>query len=143
MAMAARARWAHRRGARRYYEMTRDFLKAAIEVWGEAWGSPNYMVTRPVTLKAMVRVCADLAVHDAEPAEGRVPRWRERLQPWSAQVRTFRAEAFYERFPARGQIERVTRPARSRLTRRGKTGLLRPGLHGTGKTIVGRTDDSA
>ena len=66
------------------------------------------MVTKPVTLKAMVRVCADLAAEDAEP-ENRVQRWRQRLAPWSEQVRSFRNEGFYERFPAKGQVERVAR----------------------------------
>ena len=98
-----------KRAAERYYAIVRDFLKASIEVWGDAWGSPNYMVTRPVTLKAMVRVCADLATQDAEPAEQRVQRWTERLKPWTEQVRTYRSEGFYERFPAKGQIERVAR----------------------------------
>jgi DGQHR domain-containing protein len=93
----------------RYYNVIRDFLKAAQRVWGDAWGHDNYMVTKPVTLKAMVRVCADIARQDAEPAEGRIKRWEERLAPWSEQVRAFRVEGFYERFPAKGQIERVTR----------------------------------
>jgi len=93
----------------RYYGVIRDFLKAAQHVWGDAWGNDNYMVTKPVTLKAMVRVCADLARADAEPADGRVKRWSERLAPWSEQRRAFRTEGFYERFPARGQIERVSR----------------------------------
>ena len=93
----------------RYYGVIRDFLKAAQQVWGEAWGHDNYMVTKPVTLKALVRVCVDLARTDAEPAEGRVKRWSERLAPWSEQRRAFRVEGFYERFPARGQIERVSR----------------------------------
>ena len=30
----------------------------------------------------MLRVCADLAHEDAEPAEGRVKRWERRLAPW-------------------------------------------------------------
>lgn len=30
-------------------------------VWGEAWGYAAYTVTRPVTGKAMIRVCADFA----------------------------------------------------------------------------------
>src|SRR5882724_9452086 len=51
---------ADKRGAAHYYAMTRDFLKAAAAVWGEAWGDADYMVTKPVTLKAMIRVCADL-----------------------------------------------------------------------------------
>ena len=40
--------------------MLRDFLKAAERVWDDAWGHEGYMVTRPVTIKAMIRVCADL-----------------------------------------------------------------------------------
>src|SRR5215831_2210653 len=56
----------------RYYAMVRDFLKVAERVWGEAWGHANYMVTKPVTLKAMIRVCADLAREDGEPADGRM-----------------------------------------------------------------------
>ena len=67
------------------------------------------MVTKPVTIKAMVRVCADLARTDAEPADGRVKRWEERLAPWREKQREFRSEGFYERFPAKGQIERVAR----------------------------------
>ncbi|MEO7094634.1 MAG: DGQHR domain-containing protein, partial [Polyangiales bacterium] len=37
------------REAERYYEMVRDFLRAAEKAWGEAWGHASYMVTRPVT----------------------------------------------------------------------------------------------
>jgi DGQHR domain-containing protein len=95
--------------AGRYYAMVRDFLKAAEKVWGEAWGSPNYMVTRPVTLKALIRVCADLARENGEPAEGRVKRWEERLSPWAEQLRAFKVEGFYERFAAKGEVERVSR----------------------------------
>ena len=98
-----------RRAASRYYEMVRDFLKASAEVWGEGWGDSGYMITKPVTLKAMLRVCADLAATDAEPAEGRVQRWQGKLAPWSEQAREFRNEGFYERFPAKGQVERVAR----------------------------------
>src|SRR5262249_53559403 len=57
-----------RRGATQNYEITRDFLKACAQVWGDAWGGDNYMVTRPVTIKAMLRVCADLASQDNEGA---------------------------------------------------------------------------
>jgi hypothetical protein len=78
-------------------------------VWGDAWGDDNYMVTKPVTLKAMVRVCADLTGEDAEPEDGRIERWRQRLAPWGEQVKTFRNEGFYERFAAKGQVERVAR----------------------------------
>jgi DGQHR domain-containing protein len=100
---------ADKRGAGRYYAMLRDFLKAAAQVWGDAWGDSEYMVTKPVTLKAMIRVCADLAGQDAEGEETRVERWRERLSPWTDQVPAFRNAGFYERFPAKGQVERVAR----------------------------------
>ena len=103
------AEGADKRHAVRYYHLVRDFLKAAAQVWGEAWGNPATMVTKPVTLKAMLRVCADLAAGDGEPADNRVERWRERLAPWSGQAREFRKEGFYERFPAKGQVERVSR----------------------------------
>src|SRR3974390_874649 len=51
---------ADKRGAERYYRIVRDFLKAASQVLEDAWGNDNYMITKPVTLKAMIRVCADL-----------------------------------------------------------------------------------
>jgi DGQHR domain-containing protein len=100
---------ADKRGAERYYAMVRDFLKAASQVWGDAWGNDNYMVTKPVTLKAMIRVCADLASQDGEETDRRVERWHDRLSPWAERARDFRNEGFYERFPAKGQIERVAR----------------------------------
>jgi hypothetical protein len=75
----------------------------------DTWGKDNYMVTKPVTLKAMIRVCTALAREDAEPAEGRQQRWEERLLPWGDLVREFREEGFYERFAAKGEVERVAR----------------------------------
>ena len=95
--------------AERYYRKVRDFLKACAQVWSDAWGNDNYMVTKPVALKAMIRVCADLTAQDAEPEEGRIERWRGRLSSWTEKAREFRNEGFYERFPAKGQIERVAR----------------------------------
>lgn len=98
-----------RRAAERNYAIVRDFLKAAARVFEGGWGNDNYMVTRPVTLKAMIRVCADLAAQDAEPELDRVERWRDKLAPWTDRLRDFRSDGFYERFPAKGQIERVAR----------------------------------
>jgi DGQHR domain-containing protein len=97
------------REARRIYEAVRDFLKAAERVFGDAWGNANYMVTRPVTLKALIRVCADLTREDGEPVDARQKRWERRLAPWHDHARSFRADGFYERFPAKGQVERVAR----------------------------------
>jgi DGQHR domain-containing protein len=98
-----------KRAAMKYYEQFRDFLRAATEVWDEGWGNSNYMVTRPETLKAMIRVGSELAAQDAEPVENRVARWRERLAPWAEQLPAFHKEGFYERFPAKGHLERVVR----------------------------------
>jgi DGQHR domain-containing protein len=97
------------RHAERFYRVVRDFLKAAERAWGDAWGNGSYAVTSSVTLKAMVRVCAALAATDAEPEEGRLSRWQTRLAPWAELKRAFRTEGLYERFPAKGQVERVTR----------------------------------
>ncbi|HEV2455220.1 MAG TPA: DGQHR domain-containing protein [Verrucomicrobiae bacterium] len=98
-----------KRAAAKYYRMVRDFLKAAAEVWTDGWGNGDYMITKPVTLKAMIRVCADLTAKDAEPEDGRVARWQQQLTSWTEQLPDFRNEGFYERFPAKGQIERVAR----------------------------------
>jgi hypothetical protein len=100
---------ADKRNVEKFYGVVRDFFKAAEKVWGDAWGNPDYFVTSSVTLKAMIRVSADLAAQDAEPAADRVARWTRRLSPWSDLVRNFRTEGFYERFPAKGQVERVVR----------------------------------
>lgn len=67
------------------------------------------MITRPVTLKALIRVCADLSREPNVPASGRVDEWALLLAPWAERVRDFRVEGFYERFAARGQVERVGR----------------------------------
>ena len=100
------------RHAERFYHVVRDFLKAAEKVWGDAWGNGSYVVTSSVTVKAMIRVCAVLSATDAEPEDGRQKRWEERLAPWTGMKREFRAEGFYERFPAKGQVERVTKVQR-------------------------------
>ena len=96
------------RQAERYYEMVRDFMRAAERVFGDTWGHANYMVTRPVTIKALLRVCADLAAADPDP-DDRIKRWARKLSPWSEMARNFKQEGFYERFPAKGQVERVGR----------------------------------
>src|SRR5262249_41752797 len=97
------------RHAERFYGIVRDFFKAAEKVWKDVWGDPAYFVTTSVTIKAMLRVCQDLADVDSNPADGRGERWTRRLSPWSELAREFRAEGFYERFPAKGQVERVAR----------------------------------
>src|SRR5256885_2129904 len=46
---------------------------------------------------------------EGEPEERRIERWRDKLAPWAERVRDFRNEGFYERFAAKGQIERVAK----------------------------------
>jgi hypothetical protein len=67
----------------------------------------------------MLRVGFDLAHADAEPAATRPMRWVRRLAPWGEMAREFRAEGFYERFPAKGQVERVARIHRELARRAG------------------------
>ena len=97
------------REAEKYYDVACDFLKAAHKAWGDTWANDAYMTTKPVTIKAMIRVCADLAREDADPADGRQKRWEQRLSVWADQQKAFRIEGFYERFPAKGEVERVAR----------------------------------
>jgi hypothetical protein len=79
------------------------------------------MVTRDVTLKALVRVAGDAAAKSralgVAPASGEVENvLAKRFSSWSALVAEFRRDGFYERFPARGQVERVEK-IRARLSR--------------------------
>ncbi len=96
------------------YAFLRDVFKAARDAFGETWGdNKKYMVTRDVTIKALVRVAQDAAraleEHDYETLRLRFARWK-------TIARDFRRDGFYERFPAKGQVERVDK-VRKRLSR--------------------------
>lgn len=95
--------------ANRRFSLLVDFLSAAADVWRETWGNDRYMIMKPVGLKAMLRVAAAFSTDDGEPDAGRFERWRRRLSPWEKLKSEFRVEGFYERFPAKGQVERVAR----------------------------------
>ncbi|HWP58400.1 MAG TPA: DGQHR domain-containing protein [Candidatus Acidoferrales bacterium] len=100
--------------ADRAYALVRDYLKAVRAVMSEVWGeNEKFMFTRDVTIKALIRVLGDL-IRDRKA----VRAWEEEraeqafvplVRPWSELAREFRAEGFYERFPAKGQVERVRR----------------------------------
>jgi DGQHR domain-containing protein len=107
----------------RAYGFLRDVLRAAKRAFGDAWGdNKRYMVTRDVTLKALVRVAGDVAAKSR--ATGLTPSASgdvesilvKKLAGWSALVEEFRRDGFYERFPTRGQVERVEK-IRARLNR--------------------------
>jgi len=103
-----RARDIERVARNELFEPVRDFLAAVRTVLGNSWDNERYMVTRAVTLKALVRVCADLYRADGK-ADDRVHRWAHKLRRLKELEADFRSEGFYERFPAKGQIERVAR----------------------------------
>jgi hypothetical protein len=96
----------------RCYALLRDYLKGVKEVMADVWGhNDRYMFTRDVTLKALIRVFDDIIVDrklmsDWDEQRSHQP-FTELLKPWSALGKDFRAEGFYERFPAKGQLERV------------------------------------
>jgi DGQHR domain-containing protein len=100
--------------ADRAYPLIRDYLKAVREVMNSVWGdNERYMFTRDVTLKALLRVFGDL-VRNRKLIQvwevNRDPRaFVGAMRPWAELTREFRAEGFYERFPAKGQVERVRR----------------------------------
>ncbi len=96
------------------YALVRDYLKGVKDVMEEIWGqNERYMFTRDVTLKALMRVLDDIIVDrklfsDWEEQRSHKP-FAELLRPWAKLTKEFRAEGFYERFPAKGQLERVRR----------------------------------
>src|SRR5437763_9033849 len=96
----------------RAFELIADYLKAVRTVMEKIWGANDrYKFTSSVTLKALIRVLGDLATREdliAKWRENPSPRVFEKLiAPWADLKDEFRNEGFYERFPAKGQIERV------------------------------------
>jgi len=117
----ARGRFQDGRGfsRERGYGFLRDVLRAARTAFHDAWGdNTKYMVTRDVTLKGLVRVAGDVAATWRKLPTGRelAPLLERQLSPWVELQREFRRDGFYERFPARGQVERVDK-IRRRLAR--------------------------
>jgi hypothetical protein len=103
----------------RGYGYLRDVLRVARKQFGEAWGdNKRYMVTRDVTIKSLLRVAGNLSTvaRDMLPGPALQAALTEQTARWSELAKEFRREGFYERFPARGQIERVEK-IRKRLAR--------------------------
>lgn len=99
--------WSKDRG----YGLVRDTLKAIRSAFGDAWGdNKNYFVTRDVTIGAMLRLCGDLAAKvdsTLMPGPDLLKALETRLRPLGGMLHDFRREGFYERFPARGSLERI------------------------------------
>ena len=82
---------------------------------------PGEHFVRPIPLKALVRVAGDAAAKLRAPLAASASSETEsalakRFASWSELVAEFRRDGFYERFPARGQVERVEK-IRARLVR--------------------------
>lgn len=111
--------WSRDRG----YGLIRDTLKALRTAFGDAWGNnKDYMITRDVTIEAMLRLSGDVAARmDATvmPGPDLVHLLESRFKPISEMAGEFRREGFYERFPARGQLERID-IIRKRLARQAR-----------------------
>jgi DGQHR domain-containing protein len=111
--------WSKDRG----YGLIRDTLKALRSAFGDAWGdNKNFMVTRDVTIEAMLRLAGDVAARmDATvlPGTDLVKVLESRFKTIVEMVPEFRREGFYERFPARGQLERID-IIRKRLARQAR-----------------------
>ncbi len=92
------------------YPFVNDYFKAVAAVMENIWGKKTYMFTRAVTLKAVVRVLGNLTkdgeIYDDWEEHGQ-KAFLEKVRNWSQLARDFRAEGFYERFAARGQVERT------------------------------------
>jgi hypothetical protein len=107
--------------AERGFELIADYLKAVRTVMEKIWGNNDkYKFTTSVTLKAIIRVLGDIADRPQvigqwlETPSDRV--FKPLVSGWAELKDEFRNEGFYERFPAKGQLERV-RVIQQRLVR--------------------------
>ena len=95
----------------RGYGFIRDVLKGCKAAFGAAWGdNKDYMVTRDVTIQAMLRLVGDAAAKvDAtvNPGHDLQKVLEARFRPLAEITKDFHRDGFYERFPARGQLERI------------------------------------
>ncbi len=87
-----------------------DYLKAVAAVMENIWGKKNYMFHKAVTIKAVCRVLGDIIeeddFYDSWEEKGQNV-FLEKIKNWGSFVKDFRAEGFYERFAAKGQVERT------------------------------------
>lgn len=95
----------------RGYGFLRDVLRALRSGFGDSWGdNKNFMVTRDVTIGGMLRFAGDVAAKidpTLAPGPDLVRLLEARCKTVGELVPEFRRDGFYERFGARGQLERV------------------------------------
>ena len=93
----------------RYYAMIRDFFKAGAPRSAMRSGQGKLHGHQARDHQGHGARLRRPAREDGDPEQGRVQRWEQRLGPWGEMARQFREEGFYERFPAKGEVERVAR----------------------------------
>ena len=96
--------------AEKAYAFVVDYFKAVAAVMENIWGKKSYMFHKAVTLKATIRVLGDIIDKEdifEEWEERGQKAFLDRVKNWSQLTKEFRSEGFYERFAAKGQIERT------------------------------------
>ncbi|MEM3043782.1 MAG: DGQHR domain-containing protein [Thermoplasmata archaeon] len=92
-------------------ELFIEYFRAVRATFGEIWGSEKYMLNTSVCIKALVRTLGNLLAMEDVRREWRKLRsasvFTSRIQGWAALAADLRREGFYERFAAKGQVERV------------------------------------
>jgi hypothetical protein len=79
-------------------------------VMENVWGKKSYMFSKAVTLKAVIRVLGKITEDENfmdDWEENHQQAFLEKIKNWGALSREFRSDGFYERFAAKGQIERT------------------------------------
>lgn len=99
--------------ADRVFSLLADWYRAAAKAFGDAWGNPKYMITRPFTLQAITRVLGDqlgtdgLAARHLAADGSLFDRTLGRAWNDDNLRQDFRVSGFYERFAAKGTTERI------------------------------------
>jgi DGQHR domain-containing protein len=96
--------------AEKAYPFLVDYLKAVAAVMENVWGKKSYMFSKAVTLKAVIRVLGKITEDENfmdDWEENHQQAFLEKIKNWGALSREFRSDGFYERFAAKGQIERT------------------------------------
>ncbi|MGQ9583670.1 MAG: DGQHR domain-containing protein [Thermoplasmatota archaeon] len=101
-----------------------EYFRAVRAAMEDIWGNQNYMLNTSVSIKALVRVLGDLMAEEEIRKAWRDKRdasvFFERIKGWKEMAPDFRRDGFYERFAAKGQVERVRVIHRELVRRIGK-----------------------
>ena len=104
----------------RYYEMVRDFLKAAEKVWGDAWGNAE-LHGHPAghAQGDAARLRRPLRARTPSPTRARRSAGTQRLAPWAEQQRELPRRGLLRALPRQGPGRaRRPHPPRARALRR-------------------------